>query len=361
MNVMFRTDASLQIGTGHVMRCLALANELKRMGALCHFATREHEGHLGNLIKAKDYSIELMAPNAGFQTHQPNNYEKWLGTAWQDDATDTQVLLKKNHADWLIVDHYGLDAKWEDAVRRDDLKIMVIDDLANRPHACDVLLDQNLGRSKVDYERLVPEACELLIGPRHALLRPEFAALRDYSLKRRKEPQFKSILISMGGVDLPNVTAMVLKALLGCELPEDVEVTVILGVNAPSAEDVRKIAQSLPWIVNILVNVNDVAQRLADCDIAIGAAGSSSWERCCLGVPSILVVTADNQRAIAECLDDAQAALTINDPGSISSALPKHIRHVRQEMNSLSLSTRCANLTEGLGALSVARFLWQIR
>jgi UDP-2,4-diacetamido-2,4,6-trideoxy-beta-L-altropyranose hydrolase len=359
MDVAFRTDASLQIGTGHVIRCLTLADELRRRGANCHFIAREHEGHLGDVIKAKGFSVHMMPRDSSFKSSEPNIYANWLGTNWQDDATVTKAILDIHSANWLIVDHYALDSAWENTVRRHGLKIMVIDDVANRLHACDLLLDQNLGHNKDNYVHLVPKACQLLIGPHFALLRPEFKALRAYSLKRRSEAELKSILISMGGVDLPDAATTVLKTLHNCDLPLDLTITVIVGTNAPWVDHVKAAARSLPWNVDIVVNANDMAQRLSDCDLAIGAAGSSSWERCCLGVPSILVVTADNQRNLAEALAISLAAMVIRNTDQIESQLPTFIRSFTEAQNGIAMSRRCASLTIGTGTTLVADQLWK--
>jgi len=185
---------------------------------------------------------------------------------------------------------------------------MVIDDLADRPHACDLLLDQTFGREATDYHPFVPAACRLLCGSQYALLRPEFAALRPYSLQRRAQPTLRELLITMGGVDKDNATGQVLQALRSCRLPADCRITVVMGATAPWLDEIRKEAQDMPWPTRVLVGVSDMAQLMADSDLAIGAAGATSWERCCLGLPTIMLVLAENQRKIAEELCEAGAA-----------------------------------------------------
>src|SRR5690606_22658913 len=160
---------------------------------------------------------------------------------------------------------------------RDCRKLLVIDDLADRTHICDLLLDQNLGRAPSDYAKLLPAGCKMLIGPAFALLRPEFAALREYSLKRRQQLQLESILISMGGVDQSNVTAKALESLLRCALPESCSIAVVMGTKAPWVEEVRALAAEMPWSTDVLVGIDDMAMRLANSDLAIGAAGSTAW------------------------------------------------------------------------------------
>jgi UDP-2,4-diacetamido-2,4,6-trideoxy-beta-L-altropyranose hydrolase len=319
MRIAFRSDASLDIGTGHVMRCLTLADALRAQGARCSFICRPHEGHLLDLIGQRGH-LALALPALDDREHASdspsgNAHAAWLGTDWAMDATDTKRILTHSLGneplDWLVVDHYALDHQWEQALRCSARRIMVIDDLADRPHDCDLLLDQNLGRTAEDYAGLLPPYATLLIGPQYALLRPEFAALRPYSLARRAHnPQLKRLLITMGGVDKDNVTGKVLDALTACALPPDLRITVVMGPHAPWLAEVRARAAQMPWATEVLVGVNNMAQLMADSDLAIGAAGSTSWERCCLGLPTIQVVLAENQKLIAHALVNAGAAMT---------------------------------------------------
>ena len=200
MKIVFRTDASIQIGTGHVMRCLTLADELARHGHECRFVCREQQGHLGNLISSKGYGLALLpAPVRSkryIESEVSENYASWLGVPWQEDAQESLQVIEALKADWLVVDHYALDAEWEKALAHAVGNIMVVDDLANRAHDCALLLDQNLGREQEDYDGLVTDKCERLIGPGYALLRPEFSALRDQSLARRITPELNRILIT---------------------------------------------------------------------------------------------------------------------------------------------------------------------
>ena len=366
MKAAFRVDASLQIGSGHVMRCLTLADALAAHGAQCHFISREIVGNLLALIRQRGYVVDVLpAPTESTQVAAPEGdkndssqltvYEGWLGISWQKDAEQTRAIVEKLQPDWLVVDHYALDQRWEVALRPHFKKLMVIDDLADRVHQCDFLLDQNLGRQPQDYVNLIPAQCKVLTGPQYALLRPEFAALRAYSLQRRQLPVLKQVLITMGGVDQSNATGQVLQALKGCTLPQDCRISVVMGLQAPWLQQVRAQAQNMPWPTEVLVNINDMAQRMADSDLAIGAAGSTSWERCCLGLPTLMVVLADNQRLGAEALQEAQAALLIGDVNDIAMKLPLAInastsRHRLQEM-----STATAAVTDGRGVDKVLK------
>jgi len=316
MKITFRTDASLQIGTGHVMRCLTLARALREAGAVCKFITRAHPGNMSNRIQADGFEVSLLPAPEGPQPLGPPAHAHWAGVDWAQDAAETRATLG-DAPDWLIMDHYAFDARWQRAVLPEGTRLMVIDDLADRPHACDLLLDQNLGRNAADYSGLVPDHCKLLIGPQYALLRPEFAAMRAQSLAERSGRGLRHILISMGGVDAQDATSQILDALSGTDLPDDLRVSVIMGAQAPALEKVRGKARELPWPTEVLVDVSDMASRMAAADLAIGAGGSTTWERCCLGLPSMIVQIADNQAGIAHTLEKAGAAL---NPGPLAAS-----------------------------------------
>ena len=364
MHFAIRVDASNQMGSGHVMRCLTLAEALRADGAQCHFISRAHTGHLLELIRQRGFAVtalpvELPPPPANWQVASKRPKEPvhapWLGCDWQTDAEQTRAVLAKLQPDWLVVDHYALDQRWETALRPHYQKLMVIDDLADRPHQCDLLLDQNLGRQPQDYANLVPAQCKVLTGPQYALLRPEFAALRAYSMQRRQQPVLKQVLIAMGGVDQPNATGQVLQALNGCTLPQDCRISVVMGLQAPWLQQVGAQAQDMPWPTEVLANISDMARRMADSDLAIGAAGSTSWERCCLGLPTLLVVLADNQRLGAQALQEAQAALLIGDVNDIAMKLPLAINASASHHRLQGMITAAAAITDGRGVDKVLK------
>jgi UDP-2,4-diacetamido-2,4,6-trideoxy-beta-L-altropyranose hydrolase len=361
VRVAFRADASVQIGTGHVMRCLTLADELTRQGHECRFVCREHEGHLGDLITSKGYGFTLLpAPSDNeveANDRNSDNYARWLGVPWQEDARQTLDALTPWQPDWLVVDHYALDAEWERILANVVGSIMVIDDLANRCHECALLLDQNLGRVESDYDGLLLVDCQRLIGPGYALLRPEFANLREQSLKRRQHPELKRILISLGGVDRTNVTGQVLEALSESVLPASTELDIIMGAAAPYLDEVRQQATGLPFKATVSVNVTDMAERMCLADLSIGAAGSTSWERCCLGLPAITVVLAENQRLIGEALSENGAGLLV-DVDRIREDLPMMVESMMASENEcLLLARQAAMVCDGAGVERVVSVL----
>ena len=359
MKVVFRADASLEMGTGHIMRCLTLATALRERGAECCFVCREHPGNFIANIVARGFEVcSLPWEEPIRQTkHAPSfvqpTHVAWLGTDWRTDADLTQTALDDLVIDWLVVDHYALDVNWERALRSMCRRIMVIDDLADRPHDCDLLLDQNLGRNAEDYRDLISEKSALLIGPLFALLRPEFAAIRNYSLSRRAIPALKHLLITLGGVDRDNVTGEILATLMDCSLPSDCKITVVMGPHAPWLESVRQLADTLPWRTDVLDNVSDMARLMADSDLAIGAAGVTAWERCCLCLPSVVIAIAENQRSGATALQQSGAARVIKSREAIASVLPELITHMVDSETVLKMQYACYQTADGRGVARV--------
>jgi UDP-2,4-diacetamido-2,4,6-trideoxy-beta-L-altropyranose hydrolase len=356
MKVVFRTDASLQIGTGHVMRCLTLADALAAKGAQCEFICREHPGHLIAHIRGKGYTVHSLP--MGSEADANLAHSKWLGATQAQDAQACVPIVARLQPDWLVVDHYALDASWESVLAPQCRQVLVIDDLADRPHTCKLLLDQNFGRTAGDYRPLVPNDCTLLCGSSYALLRPEFVALRPYSLQRRAQPQLKQLLITMGGVDKDNITSQVLIALHNCPLPHDCEITVVMGATAPWLDKVQQQAQTMAWPTTVRVGVTNMAQLMADSDLAIGAAGATSWERCCLGLPTIILVLAENQLSVAQSLTSAGAAKLIELNENVIERLSAQLAQLVTALPELYfISAAASAIVDGLGVYAVSKLL----
>jgi UDP-2,4-diacetamido-2,4,6-trideoxy-beta-L-altropyranose hydrolase len=359
---MIRADASLQIGIGHVMRCLTLAEGLKKKTAQVEFICCEHEGNMIQYIESRGFKVRSISipkrdANASILSNldisNTLDHGHWLGNTQAQDADVCNLILRNFRPDWLIVDHYSLDQVWEMKVEDACKKLMVIDDLADRHHSCDILLDQTYGRSVNDYNKLTPPKCLKLIGSKYALLRPEFEKWRGYSLRRRKNAEFKKILITMGGVDNLNVTEMVLEELKKCDLPIDIAVIVVMGVTSPYLESVRRKINSLPFKAEIKSNVTNMAEVMANSDIAIGASGATTWERCCLGLPTIQVVVAQNQTIIANHISKSGAALsiTIDQLGQ----LKNHMIVLKRQV--MEVVEKSAEVTDGRGLMQVLTHL----
>ncbi|MEW5057954.1 MAG: UDP-2,4-diacetamido-2,4,6-trideoxy-beta-L-altropyranose hydrolase [Cycloclasticus sp.] len=352
--VVIRADASLQMGTGHIMRCLTLAEALKKQGEDVEFICREHEGHLIERIERQGFKVHVLLRSQNTVIGDGLYGSQWLGANQQEDAALCLPILEKMKPDWLIVDHYSLDETWQSVLAEHFAKLMVIDDLANRKHQCDILLDQTYGRKESDYAGLVPKRSQRLLGSEYALLRAEFSEWREYSLQRRIKPSFKKLLITMGGVDPDNVTGELLDALKGCFLPKELEIDVVMGATAPHLKKIQQQAELLPYKTSVMVNVSNMAEIMANADLAIGAAGATTWERCCLGLPSILVVLADNQKDIADFLTQKQAAIVISK-NEMSNEL-KLLKGM-SATSLLNLSKNTRQITDGKGILRVSKVM----
>jgi UDP-2,4-diacetamido-2,4,6-trideoxy-beta-L-altropyranose hydrolase len=351
MTILFRCDASVTMGSGHVMRCLTLANAIVQDGGHCTFVCRVRPGHLIDRIVAAGHAvISLPAPS--------DQVAGWLGVPLEREIADIRAAIAALQVSRIVVDHYGLDAVWETAVAPPDCPVMVIDDMADRPHVCDILLDQNLGRHARDYDGLLLDGCIRLIGPDYALLRPEFAAARAASLARRQSGGLHHILISMGGMDADNATTRVLDALADHpHLPEGLHISTVMGGGAPHLETVRARASTMPVPTDVRVDVTDMATLMTQADLAIGAAGGTSWERCCLGLPTLMLIVADNQASSAAALQAAGGAVVLQDPATPNgmAVLHRQIRHCSDPTRLRTMAYQAAAILDGKGTQKVLR------
>lgn len=306
MTVFIRADASIEIGTGHIMRCLTWASDLISQGRVVFFICRDLPGNMVDYIQRKGYQTLLLTMP---EIAEVDNYVQWLSENWVIDAEETKqhILQNKKAEDQvlLVVDHYSLDKKWECFLRQDVNQIMVIDDLANRSHDCDTLLDQNYYRDmNRRYEGLVPLECKLLLGPKYALLRPEFYEAKK-SLRQR-DGIVRRILIFFGGSDPTGETEKALAAIRILRRP-DIAVDVVVGLSNPERENIRKICSGLPQVI-FHCQVENMAELIAGADLAIGAGGVTALERCFLELPSIVVAVAENQVETVRCLSEIEVA-----------------------------------------------------
>lgn len=356
MKVLFRVDASARMGIGHLMRCLTLADALRKRGVQIHFVCREHNGNLIALLQEKAIPVTAISTLAIDDTTRREDYSAWLDVTQAEDAEQTIEVLNGEKPDWLVVDHYSLDVEWEQRLRPHVRKLMVIDDLANRPHECDVLLDQNYSSGGARrYVGLVPDACKLLVGPRYALLRPEYAAYRQTA--RARDGKVRGVLVFFGGSDLQNMTGLALEALSKAEL-RHLEVDVVIGVNNPHRETLTKQVGARAH-----AKIYDARPHLADlmakADLAIGAGGATTWERMCLGLPTVVISLAENQRPASEALTKAQL---IHYAGHFSDVETDHLARQLQQLSHdverlTALSAQSQLHVDGLGTLRLVEVL----
>ncbi len=318
MRVLFRVDASRAIGIGHVARCMTLAERLRQAGALVEFACLELPGNIIPDIR-----------RAGFDVRTADGP---IGARF----------------DWLVVDHYGLDAGYESAMRACVRRILVIDDLANRPHDCDLLLDQNLyADMQSRYLRHVPPHARVLAGPRFALLRPEFSAARP---RVRRQKEARRIFVFFGGSDPTNETVKALRGLAGPG-HGDICMDVLVGVSNPFRDQIEALARGKPNVA-LIPPTNRISELLLAADLAVGAGGTTSWERCCLGVPTIAIAVADNQVALSATLAERGYQIFLGRSDALHSHhIPDAVSDSLTDFDAtVAMGLRGMELVDGLGA-----------
>ncbi len=356
----FRVDSSLEIGSGHVVRCLTLAEELRKRMVECTFVCREFPGNIHGQIERKGFEVRMLGCNGGTREHAERfaNHLKWLKDCWETDAMQTAEFLKaRKDVDLLVIDNYSLDCRWERTVRAYVGRVFVIDDLADRDHRCDLLLDQNLRRDNgLEYEKLVGEGCRVLNGPQYALLRPEFKKLRKKLKKRTGE--IRKILIFFGGMDLPNLTGRVLEAIKDLA-NRDLEVDVVVGGTNPHRKIIKEKCRNNDHI-SYHCQVPYIAELMARADLFIGSAGTSTWERCCVGLPGIVITFAPNQEATARILADKGVIIYLGDQGAVEpSGVREAVRFLLDERERVKkMSAEALKLVDGRGVERVIDCLW---
>lgn len=276
MNIVIRADASSQVGIGHVMRCLTLASELKSNGCDISFVCKQLNGDMNNYIYKKGFKVHVIKSND-----------------WQEDADYTrEILATMTSVDWLVVDHYQLDQRWESRFKDIVGSTFVIDDLANRAHNCDLLLDQNYYcNMNTRYESLLPKQCITLLGPAHVLFRKEFREL--LSETRFRDGSISKILIFLGGGDSEDITSKAIHAVRELD-NKQLLVDVVVGSSNPLKEKIKQDCELLSNF-SFYCQIENMAELISQADLCIGAGGTTTWERGVLGLPTLTVVCADNQ------------------------------------------------------------------
>ncbi|MDR3162898.1 MAG: UDP-2,4-diacetamido-2,4,6-trideoxy-beta-L-altropyranose hydrolase [Helicobacteraceae bacterium] len=317
MKFLFRADASTEIGSGHLMRCLTLANALRKLGAKSVFMCDAIDDVLRNRVTQSGFSV----------------------------TSKVSELF-----DYLVVDQYSLDHEFENKMHVFCKRVVVIDDLANRKHMADYLLDQNVNASAERYKTLVPERCVQLLGTRYALLQPEYSMI----IKRERTSMIKKIFVYFGNADRDNFTSRAIDAYLTLRRPDISLEIVPSGVHQ---EMVRKLAKK-GRNIHIHENLTSLASLMNECDLAIGAGGATSYERCAMGLFSIVVAIADNQRGLSEELDRRGLIRYLGYRDRVDT---DHITRALQEIVRAGVKTeiipKMRALVDGFGAQRVAEIL----
>jgi UDP-2,4-diacetamido-2,4,6-trideoxy-beta-L-altropyranose hydrolase len=317
MNVFLRTDSSLSIGSGHIIRCLNLAKALKKTGAQCLFISKDHRGNILEKIREENFPLKVITvPETS--NHYIRDEKSWLNGSQTDDAEQFIALVTESGIapDIVIVDHYSLDHEWEARVkaRFPAARLVIIDDLCNRPHCSDLLIDQTFQRSADEYALLNNNNGKILAGTKYALINPDFSKLRNQSIARKDHLILpKKLMLTMGGVDAHNVTGKILGFLEQLDFKNIEKITAILGAACPHNAEIKRLAEQSKYEIEVLMNVSNMAELMLEHDFAIGAMGGTTWERCVMGLPAVNVAIADNQNTIAKNLAEAGAVVLSAD------------------------------------------------
>lgn len=350
--VVIRVDSSYEIGGGHVMRCLAIAEELRQKGVDVIFLCRDYPGSYASIIRKRLFRCMILDAKQSPKGEAPN-HETYN---WELDAEETiSKLCLINECHLMIVDHYGLDARWEHRVAQYSRAVMVIDDLANRNHEANLLLDQTAGRKVWEYEGLVNPNCSIKCGVSYVLLRREFDQWRSTSLERKRNG-IENLMISFGGSDKHQFTLRAFQVLNQLISLRNASVTILLGPSFRGEDQVHSLISQSSMKCTVSKNSNNVAQMLSSCDLVIGAAGTSAWERCYLGVPSVMVAVAENQERSAGEISASGAAIILDGGIFFERDLAENLSNIYKSKNILhKLSQKSSSFVSQNGIEMIVR------
>jgi UDP-2,4-diacetamido-2,4,6-trideoxy-beta-L-altropyranose hydrolase len=339
MNLLIRADASVAIGTGHVMRCLALAQAWQDAGGRATFAMAESTAAIEARLAAECCEVLSVAAAAGSA----------------EDAQQTISLARQWEADWIVIDGYRFSAEYQRVLKNAGFRVLAVDDYGHAESYCaDLVLNQNVSAHEALYVQRAP-ATKLLLGAKYALLRREFAAWR--ACRREIADKGQHVLVMMGGSDPENLTARVMEAIAKTGI-EDLEAAVVVGGSNPHFEKLAEFAGKTGGKVRVLKNVGNVAELMAAADAAISAAGSTCWELCLLGLPALLIDVAENQTAVAKELDRRGCAIHVGGREVSAERIAEQLRNLLESQTMRrSLWERCRQLVDGKGARRVVSVL----
>lgn len=292
MKIAFRVDGSNKIGSGHLMRCMTLANEFRKNNHDTLFISFKENNNLNYLMKENNFNVHEIKFD-----HEWNQYH---------DYSYLLNKFNKNEFDILFIDHYNIDSIWENKIKYISKKIFVIDDLANREHFCDYLLDQNLCNNLFErYNNLVNANTMKFLGPIYALLREEFIVASNKAEIRNKG--LENLLITFGNSDNKNITINIIKLILNSDIKFK-NIDIVIGKNFQNINDLKNLLNNSEN-VNLYVQTSKISELMLKADLCIGAGGSTSWERCFLGLPTLVLETAENQKEIIKSICEKGAAI----------------------------------------------------
>ena len=339
--LLIRADASTKIGTGHLMRCLALAQAWKDRGGHATFVMAMNTPALEDRLKTEGMEVIHLSTKPGSA----------------DDALQTAELARKMNASWVVVDGYHFGADYQRVIKESRLRLLVIDDYGHAEHYyADIVLNQNLHAHEGLYTNREPYT-QLLLGTRYVLLRREFLKWRGY---RRETPEVaRKILVTLGGSDPDNVTLKVVQALNQVKM-DGLEAVVVAGAGNPHCEELQRAIEGLRPHIRLKSNVADMSELMAWADVAVTSGGTTCWELAFMGVPFVIVILADNQKETAESLGESEMAISLGWHENLSPARIAQVlaQLIRSAMLRTRMTQHSQQLVDGGGP---ARVLMQVK
>ncbi len=345
------------------MRCLNLAKHLKKSTNNISFICRDHVGNLNDLIINSGFEVLSLPINVNSNINSSDNkntdYSNLLGVSQKQDALDTISVIGDSHSDMIIVDHYSLDIYWEKALRKYAKKIMVIDDLANRKHDCDIVLNQNffLQNSNL-YLNKTPKHCVRLLGPKFALLGNEYRLAKQKLSKHRG--RVNKVLIYFGSSPDYNLITKVLEIFQN-EVLKQIKLDIVIGMNTHEIESIKSFCKIRPNSETHIL-VPNLSELMCKSNLFIGAGGITTWERICLGLPSIIVTTGKNQEHNSKALDKKGYQQYLGDARLVTET--KISNTIMRTLNSpdmlIKQSNLCRALVDANGAERVSKLILEI-
>ena len=356
----FRVDSSYEIGTGHVMRCLNLARVLLNCGVKVLFICRNLKGNLINIIKNE---FQVLVIEDYHTENNKNNDKKSIHNFYINqnlDSLNTIKLIESLNIEnfcYLIIDHYSLDREWEKVLQKKYkneenklFKILVVDDLFNREHICDFILDQNIITQNNPYLNLINQNTKCILGPYFALLSSEYSLKKKTIVKRNT---IKTILVFFGGIDKNNLTMKVINILLNNRFKDKI-INIVIGKNNRELQNIKKITESRKNF-NLFIQIDSLANLLSKSDLVIGGGGVNSWERECMEVPTILISLSENQVNLAKSITDLGKVKYLGHYDQLEDGVLS--QSIENEINQKSLRNKKGYFIDGFGANRVALLL----
>ena len=335
-----RADASERIGTGHVMRCLALAQEFQRTAGRVLFVQAETTSAIERRLRAEGFEIASLDAKPGSP----------------EDARVAVRLARERDANWIVADGYHFGAEYQRHLKGNDLGLLLIDDYGHAEHYwADYVLNQNLSADPIRYKNREPYT-RLLLGTKYVLLRQEFERWRNW--EREIPTVARKVLVTLGGADPDNATSKIVEALLRIR-DEQLECVVVIGGSNPHLEKLKAAIRHLPSAIRLVVDATDMPGLMAWADVAIAAGGTTSWELAFMGLPSIVIVLAGNQAEIAASLE--RESVSVNLGASKNNTTDRIANALHSLLNDLDrrqrMSRNGCKLVDGLGVVRVTGLL----